>query len=1063
MKYKLLAFLFLFGVIEFNAQTTIDCLSGPLNVSYCYENDDVNSVTYTSSDGSSLRLVIVSGTVENNFDELIILDSDGITDLNEATPYGQDGDITGMSFVSSGDSISFLVDSDGSVSCATGNLDATEYQVVCSTCANPQATFEEVSDCNNGDQFLVNIDVTNLGDATSLNMSNSLNANTSTISAIGTYQVGPFSISEQVMVTLQNNQDVNCSITSSELEFLYCPPVNDDPCDAIVLTTGNDQCNLFSSGTIAGATDSGVAFPVCQSNANDDVWFQFTATTESQIVSIQNVTAGTFNLDHAVYEGSCDNLTELYCTENPDSVAAQLIIGDTYFVRVFSFGLEPETSNFDICLSDAPANVICEEAVPFCTGNGTLITNNTTGIQGLSDIACLGSAPNPKWSVIQIGESGTIEIEIEQTEENGNLLDVDFVVWGPFADIQSGCAILEYGCPTSNDCPNNTNNPTFYPYGNIIDCSYSVSNIENFNIDDAQAGEIYILLVTNYSDQPGIVSITQTNLNQAGSGSLTAEVEADLGPDLNICESDNNSVILGSESTFADNYEWYFNGFFMVSGPDLSSYTATQSGVYSVYVYNENCDVTAQDDILVSFVNCDDVGLINVNAFYDANDNGVFDTNETSFSNGYFTYEINDDTIINTVSSSTGSFTLASEIETDTYDFNYYFYDEYEDCYDVSTAVFENISVLTGENVTVDFPIVDEQSCEDIAVYLINQQAPRPGFFHNNYLVIDNLGLFTTSGSIEYILDPGLTINTTSTAGNYTITSSANGFVLDFLNLLSGQNIVVTIVLQTPVTTNIGDYVTNTATYITAENDIVPDNDSSSITELVIGSYDPNDKMESHGREILYADFVTSDEYLYYTIRFQNLGTAEAVFVRIEDALDVQLDETTFQMLRSSHDYVVTRTDNNLEWVFDNINLPAEQDDADGSIGYVYFKIKPKTGYAIGDIIPNSSAIYFDFNAPIITNTFETEFVEELLSVSEFDFNDFEVFPNPAKDKFTVKLNTSINGTLSVYDIQGKLILDQNVTESNLIEMNVSQLQNGMYFIKLKSDQFEAIKKLIIE
>ncbi|MGK0322806.1 MAG: hypothetical protein ACJARX_000779 [Psychroserpens sp.] len=32
-------------------------------------------------------------------------------------------------------------------------------------------------------------------------------------------------------------------------------------------------------------------------------------------------------------------------------------------------------------------------------------------------------------------------------------------------------------------------------------------------------------------------------------------------------------------------------------------------------------------------------------------------------------------------------------------------------------------------------------------------------------------------------------------------------------------------------------------------------------------------------------------------------------------------------MLRSSHDYVVTRTGPNLEWFFEDINLPAKQDE----------------------------------------------------------------------------------------------------------------------------------------
>ena len=173
--------------------------------------------------------------------------------------------------------------------------------------------------------------------------------------------------------------------------------------------------------------------------------------------------------------------------------------------------------------------------------------------------------------------------------------------------------------------------------------------------------------------------------------------------------------------------------------------------------------------------------------------------------------------------------------------------------------------------------------------------------------------------------------------------------------------------------------------------------------------------------------------------------------------------KASFQMLRSSHDYVVTRTENNLEWYFEDINLPAEQDNAEGSNGFVYFRVKPQTGYAIGDVIPNTAAIYFDFNAPVITNRFETEFVEEALSVSEFDFNGFSMYPNPAKDVLNIQLNNISNAYLSVYDIQGKLVLDRIISQEQNVALNVSDLQSGMYFVKLNTGTKEIVKKLIIE
>lgn len=461
------------------------------------------------------------------------------------------------------------------------------------------------------------------------------------------------------------------------------------------------------------------------------------------------------------------------------------------------------------------------------------------------------------------------------------------------------------------------------------------------------------------------------------------------------------------------------------------------------------------------------IGLINVEAYNDFNNNGTIDIDETGFTNGSFTYEKNNDGVVSVVNTSTGSFTIASTDENDTYDISFLVNEDSSSCYTQSVSSIEDVGVLFGEVANVDFPVVDNLTCEDLAVYLVNPFAPpRPGFEHTNLLIIENLlGGDIANGSIEFTLDENLEINSTTLSNpNMSITTTATGFMLDFVDFTAGSTETVEITLQTPVTVALDEIVTNSASYITDTNDTVANNNTSTLTEVVVGSYDPNDKMEAHGPEIVYDEFVTSDQWLYYTIRFQNLGTAEAIFVRIEDELNAQLDESTFQMLRSSHDYVVTRTGKDLEWYFENINLPAEQDDAAGSIGFVYFRIKPMPGYALGDIIPNTAAIYFDFNAPVITNTFNTTFVEPL-SINDFDGVEVSVFPNPAKDKVTVTLSQNILNTLkvSLVDIQGKTIEVPKKAFSNTVEIDVSSLNVGLYFIQLSSGNNIVIEKLIIE
>ncbi|MBR9913624.1 MAG: hypothetical protein GYB32_02160, partial [Algicola sp.] len=209
----------------------VDCAAGPITGSLCYGNNDSEIFTYTSSDGSPLNFTINLGEIEGApFDFLVVFDTDG-TELYNGE--GNDGDITGLTFQSTGDTISFQIQSDGSVSCESGSFccsDGIDYTVACATCINPTATYQVIDDCDNGDQFLIDVNVTSLGDATSLTISNNIDANTVAVPSVGVYQIGPFPFLVDVVVTVSNDQDVNCVINSSPIQLLACPPENDNPC-----------------------------------------------------------------------------------------------------------------------------------------------------------------------------------------------------------------------------------------------------------------------------------------------------------------------------------------------------------------------------------------------------------------------------------------------------------------------------------------------------------------------------------------------------------------------------------------------------------------------------------------------------------------------------------------------------------------------------------------------------------------------------------------------------------------------------------------------------------------
>lgn len=494
------------------------------------------------------------------------------------------------------------------------------------------------------------------------------------------------------------------------------------------------------------------------------------------------------------------------------------------------------------------------------------------------------------------------------------------------------------------------------------------------------------------------------------------------------------------------------------------TYTSSNS-LEIIYIRAENnitgCFTITTLELVVK--DCSAAGVIKVNSFYDADGDTTFDSGEINFLSGRLTYEKNNDGIQHVLYSSTGIFNIISDVETDTYDIGYSIYDEFQDCYSLATYLYENVSVANGSSVNYHFPVTKIKECSDVAVYLTSVSPPRPGFDYSTNLVIRNLGIETIStGSVEFIKDDLVTFKSVDfvDSGN-SITNNSTGFILNFDNLQPNSAEHVVVNMNVPVSVNLGDLLTSTAIYSVDDLDI--SNNTSTLTETVIGSYDPNDIAESHGPEIYYDDF-TIDDYLYYTIRFQNVGTADAINVSIDNTLDSKLDKSTIQMLSASHDYVFTKIDDQLNWKFDNIHLPSESMDEPNSHGYVYYKIKPTAGFQISDIIPNTAEIYFDFNPAVVTNTFETEFIATLSS-KQFSNIDFSISPNPTSHFVEIRFSKTTNNKvqLGVYNIQGKLILnEERELQNNTIQLDISNLESGMYFLKVNDGVAEITQKLIV-
>ncbi|WP_165764442.1 choice-of-anchor J domain-containing protein, partial [Flavobacterium aurantiibacter] len=373
------------------------------------------------------------------------------------------------------------------------------------------------------------------------------------------------------------------------------PPSGNDTCATAIPVAVNPSstCNVFSSGNLIGATPTGGNLPGgCVGTADDDVWFSFVATSTTHFVQLFNVEGTTTNLNHAVYTGTCDAQVFRYCSpaNNLISTATNLIVGQTYFVRVWSNSNIPEAVEFDICIRSIST---CESAEPFCgsSPDQPFIYSNTTAVPSTGQIACLATTPNPTYYTLYVGQDGPLVFNILQNtafdaagNPVGNGLDVDFVAWGPF-DSPESCNEIVFGPCAPTPCPNNTTDPTFYPEGNIVDCSYSFQFTETLTIPNAQAGEYYIILITNFNGQPGLIRLVQTNFDAADAGE-TICCDVGLGPDIEAC---GDSVTLNAIADVQDvnnvpsTFEWFLlPSTTPIPGATTATYVATESGTYKV-------------------------------------------------------------------------------------------------------------------------------------------------------------------------------------------------------------------------------------------------------------------------------------------------------------------------------------------------------------------------------------------------------------------------------------------------------------------------------------------------
>lgn len=162
---------------------------------------------------------------------------------------------------------------------------------------------------------------------------------------------------------------------------------NDECATAHVLPVSEDgYCQHPYRATLVTATQSDNPVNPCgNAVANDDIWFQFTATSDKHILFINNVKGvstnlfiNDYSLNKVLYSGSCGTLTEIQCFAgnraplnsqqnvnqaniDNDVLLENLVVGQVYTLRVYSNFLEQTKVSFDICIATPEKSILVSD------------------------------------------------------------------------------------------------------------------------------------------------------------------------------------------------------------------------------------------------------------------------------------------------------------------------------------------------------------------------------------------------------------------------------------------------------------------------------------------------------------------------------------------------------------------------------------------------------------------------------------------------------------------------------------------------------------------------------
>ncbi|MGQ0828493.1 MAG: DUF7619 domain-containing protein [Bacteroidota bacterium] len=516
----------------------------------------------------------------------------------------------------------------------------------------------------------------------------------------------------------------------------------------------------------------------------------------------------------------------------------------------------------------------------------------------------------------------------------------------------------------------------------------------------------------------------------------------------------------GTDTTFRERISGGSPSYFF---PDLT-HIYTSGGTYDIKVIVTGPDGKADTLISAPIVITSGCEKVDGYCYYDNNNNCIFDAGDDTLAGVPIVISISGNVVTHAYTNTSGYYSAdllsgltGLEIRPSSYWSSAY---SSVNCPASGFYTFNS----TGP-ASFDFGLDCTASGYDLSVYSFGRVAA-PGSSERLTVHATNWSCTSTPAIITLTLDPDVTYVDMASGP---APSSVMGNVLTWNIIMNasvyywGAAFNATLNIKTNTNAVIFDTACFTVSIDPTASDININNNTYYSCRIIGGPYDPNNK-EVSPAGIGANGNIAPDEELTYIINFQNTGTAPAINVYIKDTISSNLDMSTFKIVASSHAMNPYFLENNsIRFDYPNIMLPDSNVNEPLSHGWVVYKIKTKTGLANGTRIKNTGYIYFDYNAPIVTNT-TLNTIDIAMGIAE---NSKEIqtmaYPNPATEQLTIVFGESVSGMLSIVDMTGRTVKTLNINRADQVIVNLDGLSSGLYGLTMPGVQLKETRIQVIK